>query len=422
MSLYDAGDIILSGDGIWLSTFSNSGTMNIANLVRRFDIFESLDNHTITADFYIAEGIDLVNEFPLGGEESLAVVMQTPTRKTLVYDFLVESVIAMKTNEQSNLRSYVLRCTTKDFLKNSSTVFSKRYKDLLYHEALDVVINNDLNGQIQLKTNEETKGYFDYVVNNVRPFQVVDIIKERAVSTQYKSSTFVFYQDNEGYHFQTVEKLIEDRKGQAADKTFFLDTAHLTSDYGTSINVRNILAYETLHQGSSVTKVMNGALRNQIRQFDLHRGTYYLKEEYNNPVDHKKFVATDDKNDFNSGDYNSMATNRPGITRMAIKDGTRKEMEHNKNIHFQRAFVERMRQYSVRVRTYGDTNIRVGDVIALDLPVVSGATERPKGKIFVSNYIVTNLKHQVERQEDGKFNHFLVMDVSKPNQFKQPLG
>jgi len=419
----DAGDVIIVGDTITLSKFNGSKEMNIHNLVRRFDVFESLDNHTVTADFYIAEGIDLVNEFPLGGEELIKVSFQTPGRAAINYNFLIESVVAMRSNEQSNMRYYILRCTTKDFLLNSSKVFSKRYKDKLYHEALFDCINNDLAGEVELKTNEETKGQFDYVVNNVRPFQVVDIIKERAVSTKYKSSTFVFYQDNRGYHFQTVEKLIEDRKSEASEKKFVLDTSNRLTDYGADINVRNILSYETISQGSSVGKVMRGAMRNQIRQFDIHRGTYYLKEEYNNPSDHTKFVKTDDPFDFNSADYNTFTTKLPGMTRMAVKDGTRQEMEHNKNIHFQRAFRERMFQYAIRFRTYGDTNMRVGDVVNLDLPIISGTTtERPRGKIFVSNYICTNLKHRCEKQDDGRFNHYLIMEVAKPNQFNKSLG
>jgi len=294
----------------------------------------------------------------------------------------------------------------------------------LYHDALFNCIKNDLNAEVDLKTIENTKGKFDYVVNNVRPFQVVDIIKERAVSAeQNKSSLFVFYQDNEGYHFQTIEKLIKDRKPQASEKNFVLDTVNRVADYGTDINFRNILSYETISQGSSIGKVMKGAMRNQIRQFDIHRGTYYLKEEYNNPVDHTKFAKTDDPNDFNSSDYNNFTTVRPGLTRMSVKDGTREEMEHNKNIHFQRAFRERMFQYSIRFRTYGDTNMRVGDIVNLDLPIIAGTTEsRPRGKIFVSNYIVTNLKHRLEKQHDGRFNHFLVMEAAKPNQFNQPLG
>lgn len=424
MQAKDVGEVIVVGEEINLYKFNKSGKLNIHNLVERWEIFENLDNHTITADFYIAEGIDLPSEFPMGGEEIVEIKIQTPSRDTCVYEFFVESVVGMRTNDQSNLRQYILRCTTKDFLKNSVTVYTKRYKDLLYHEALDECIKQDLGAQVPLITVEQTKGKFDYVVNEKRPFQVVDVIKERAVSAEgNKSSAFVFYQDNKGYHFQTIEKLIEERKGGAAGKEFFYDSSNRIIDYDKVINARNILAYETVTQGSSVGKVLKGAMYNQIREFDFHRGTYYQKEEYINPGMHTQFKKTDEANDFNSGDYNGFTTEMPGVTRMAIKDGTRPEMEHNKNIHYQRAFMERMFQYAIRVRVYGDTSIRVGDICKINLPIISGTTgSRPQSKVFSENYMVTSLKHTGTKQHSGKYEHFMVMELAKPNQFGRPLG
>ena len=72
---------------------------------------------------------------------------------------------------------------------------------------------------------------------------------------------------------------------------------------------------------------------------------------------------------------------------MLVKDGLRPEMEHNKNLHYQRSFIQRLKQYGVRVKAYGDTGIRVGDIIKLALPDISGVTESPKpAEIFSENY------------------------------------
>jgi len=420
----DPAHVEISGGKIMLKTFSGGKELNIMNHVRSFDIFESLDNYTITADFYIAEGIELINEFPLGGEETIELTIQTPGKAAATYKFFVESIQGMKTNDTSMLRSYKLSCCTKDFLKNSCTVYSKRYKDLKYHEALSTIINTDLGAEESLQTIEQTKGKFDYVCNNVRPFQIIDLIKERAVSAEgNQSSVFVFYQDNKGYHFQTIEKLIKDRKGGAEGKKFKYESGNRALPYENARQYRNILSYENVTQGSAVRKVTAGAMKNEIREFDFHRGTYYQKEEYINLAHHKAFEATDDKEDFNSADYNSFTSKLPGITRLAIKDATRPEMEHNKNIHWQRAFRERMFQNVVRIRVYGDTSIRVGDIVKLEFPEISGITRAPKqNKIFSENYIVTNLKHRADQKRNGIFEHFCIMDVAKPNQFTRPLG
>ncbi len=59
MAQKDPAHVEISGGKIMLKTFSGGKELNIMNHVRSFDIFESLDNYTITADFYIAEGMDM---------------------------------------------------------------------------------------------------------------------------------------------------------------------------------------------------------------------------------------------------------------------------------------------------------------------------------------------------------------------------
>lgn len=421
---FDVGDTLIPNKEITLYSFNKSKKLNIYPQVTGIDIYESLDNYTITADIYIADGIELMNNFPVGGEEIIEMSFQTPNRDELTYEFFVESIQGVTTNTQQNLRSYRLRCVTKDYLKNTFKVFTRRYKDMKYDEALSELIQTDLGSEVSLMTIESTKGKFDYIVNNKRPFQVVDLIKERSVSAEgNKSSLFVFYQDSQGYHFQTIEKLINDRKGGAEDKQFFYDTSNRAAEYDKVINARNMLGYEVITQGSSIEKVKEGAMRCQYREFDILRGTYWPVQEYNNPSDQSTFAKTDDANDFNSADYNSFTTELPALTRMLVKDGLRPEMEHNKNLHYQRSFIQRLKQYGVRVKAYGDTGIRVGDIIKLSIPDISGTTEAPKqAEIFSENYIIINLKHQLEKRSDGNFEHFLIMEVSKPNQYGKSLG
>jgi len=172
--------------------------------------------------------------------------------------------------------------------------------------------------------------------------------------------------------------------------------------------------------------VTAGAIRNQVREFDLHRGTYFKKNEYVNLTDHGQYEKTGDEEtfDFNSADYNTFASKFPGSSRMAIKDATRPEMEHNNNIHLQRPFRERMFQYGLRIRVYGDTSIRVGDIIELKFPEIAGLTDGlgKQGEVFSGNYIITNLKHRCDQRMNNKFEHYMVMDVAKPNQFGKSLG
>jgi hypothetical protein len=415
--IYDVSDVIISDNKITLYNFSRSKFLNIFNLVRSFDIFESIYNHSLRADFYIVDGIELLNYFPIAGEEYIEISFQTPNKKILTYEFLVESVIAQKSNDQSNAKLYVLRCVTKDYLTNSYTFYSKRYTNLNYDEAINNILREDLKTSKNIVV-ETTKGKFDYVVNGIRPFQVIDLICERAVSAKYKSSLFYFYEDNEGYQFTTLEKLIKERKPGAINKHYFYPTSNRASPYEKVINFRNILSYETMMQGSSIEKIKSGSLRNEVREFDILTGDYYSKFEYNNPSDHLNFEKTDNSEDMNSSLFNQTVTQMPATRKMVVKDGLRPNMEHNENLHFKRAFGDRILQYGLRLRVYGDTDIRVGDVIKVSIPDISGITVEPEQqKIYSENFIITEMKHRLDQKENKNFEHYMILEVRKPNMY-----
>jgi hypothetical protein len=414
---FDAGDVIIVGDQIIIESFTGK-QLNIRNLVKSFDVFESLNNSTLTADFYIADGIELLNYFPVAGEETITVTFQTPNRKALTYKFFVESIVGQKSNDTSVSKTYILRCVTKDFLKNSYTVYTKRYKDLDYSAAVKKVITEDLKSEIGSLYIENTQGKFDYVVNGVRPFQTIALLCERAVSAKYKSSFFYFYQDNEGYHFRTIEDLIEERRGLAEMFTYKFPTNSGSNPYEKNINFRNILSYETMSQGSTTDKVKSGAFYTQVREFDMMNGDYYNKWEYINPSDHKSFSSTDNTEDFNSASFNGEVIQLPAVTRMVVKDGLRPDMKHNEAIVNKRAFQNRINQYGLRLRIYGDTTMRVGDVIKAELPDISGVTVSPnQQKIYSENYIILEMKHRLDQKEGGLFEHFIILDLRKTNMY-----
>lgn len=418
---YEASDVIC--DRIMLYNFTRSKKLNIMNLVTEIDVYESLTNNTLSADIGISEGIELLNNFPMNGEEWIEFTIQTPERKTISYNFFVESIEAISTTDNSGLKNYVLRCVTEDYLNNSYTLLTKRYRDLKYDDSIRTVIYQDLKSGKPLKV-EATKGKFDYSVNNVRPLQVIDLIKERAISAEgNKSSFFFFYEDNERYNFVTLEKLIEERKGKAEGNVFVYDTSNRAALYQEVINVRNILSYNTLNQGSSIQKIRTGRMANQVRQFDILTGTYYEKFEYNNTSDHGIYKKTDDSIDFNSSPFNARVTAEPGRSSIVFKDSTRPEMEHNKHIHFKRPFQEKISQYGVTIRVYGDTNMLVGDMVKLSIPEITGTTvDPPIQEIFFNNYIVFNQRQMLRKRNDGRFNYFMTLDLRKPNLSGRGIG
>ena len=419
----EVADVKIVGDQIMLYNFNRSKSENIMHLINDIDIYESLLNNTLTADIGISEGIEMLNEFPMNGEEFIEFSVQTPQRKVINYSFFVESIVAQRSEDSGLIKHYILRCVTEDYLNNSYTLFTRRFRDMDYMSSVVAVMRQNLGSGKDIKL-EQTKGKFDFTVNNVRPFQTIDLIRERAVSAEgNKSSLFFFYEDNERYNFVTLEKLIEERKAKAGSYVFVYDISNRASNYEEVINVRNILSYSTTNQGSSIQKIKSGRMANQVRQFDILHGIYYDKFEYNNLADSSSFKKTDDNIDFNSDSFNARVTKSPGRSSFVCKDGTRPEMEHNKTIPFKRPFQEKISQYGVTIRVYGDTNILVGDMIQLDIPEITGTTQAPKKQeIFSKNYMIFSQRQMLRKRTDGRFAYYMSLDLRKPNLSGKGIG
>lgn len=417
----ETGELEVLGEKIVITTYNGGNPQNIYHLVDRFDIYESVQQNCIVADFVVNDGIELQNYLPIAGEEWISLQVRTPSRKTLTYKFFVHTVSQMKTSDDAMLKVYTLNCVSEDYHKQSCQKISKRYLDKDYQVAINELLKTDFVLSKGLEV-EPTKGKFDYLVNNVRPFQIADLLCDRAVSNKYKGTDYLFYEDNEQFRFVTYEYLIEQRKGKAESFKFVYDTANRSKDLDKVINVRNILSYELMSQGHSITKVMDGAQKLQVKEFDLLHGDYFKKNEYTNSSDYSQFKPTDSQNDLNSAAYSSAMEKYPGSYLMAVKDGLRPEMEHNNYIHFKRPWQIKSMQFGMRLRVYADTELLVGDLIQCKFPEISFLSEdRPEQEVYSGNYFVKDIRLSASKTADNTWESFMILDIRRPN-LKKALG
>lgn len=398
------------GPEIMLYNYDRSKELNIHPYVSGFDIEESIDNSNYTAVFYISEGIDLIENFPLRGEEWIEITFNTPTFPSKTYKFFVQSVIAQKPNEMSINNFYVLSCTSEGDLANSKTLYTKRYgfpTQKKYHEIIDEILMTDWPAGASLAECEQTEGFFDYICNQVRPLQAIDLIRERAVSKENKSSIFKFFQDHDGYHFVTPEFLTD----RPIHGPYVLDTSNRLSVVDT-INYNNILSFTVFNQGRTIESIKSGSMRNLIKEFDIFTGSYANKYEYV-PDDYKSYKKFGEETDFHSDIFNSDVSTSPGTIRYVVKDGTRYDNKHNENIHWKRPYQNRLDAYTVAIRIYGDTRMNIGDQAELDLPQIAYNDADVPRELFSGKFLIRSMKQVFYIREDGSFNHFSDIELTK---------
>ena len=120
--------------------------MNIRELVREINIYEHLENTTLSGNIVITDATNVLQNFPVTGYERLEFKLETPGLKT-GYDFSVESgypmfVYAIDKRQQVNPRtqSYIIRFCSMENIKNQQTriQFLHNKLNLFEHKLRDL--------------------------------------------------------------------------------------------------------------------------------------------------------------------------------------------------------------------------------------------------------------------------------------------
>ena len=250
-----------------------------------------------------------------------------------------------------------------------------------------------------------TKGVQDLDIIQMKPFQSIDFLRRRAVSNKYKSSTYSFFENKNGFVFAPVEYLFERKEGNIGKFTY--DT-QVKQDFVKS-TYNNIIAYQHISQQSTTKMIQEGALKNVTTSLDLRTRTYEtvvfdLSKEFSN----FKFPGKTSKINNDVFEYEYGKT--PAVTNFLINTSKNPDNFLLQKIGYNKAFTELLTQNILRVMTWGNSDLSAGYRIDCTVPASQGLTiQKPKLKNEKSRYVsgeylVSSLRHSFSKLQN-KFRY-----------------
>jgi hypothetical protein len=408
--VYDPGDIKIIG--FTLTNYNSSATKDIRGQVISLSIFEDMEAPSIYVEVMLKDGVNLVKDFPIIGEETLTISFLTPGRDNITnYSFKIYSVTGTGTDASNQSSVYTLKGVTNEHFTNSIRQVERSYKDTV-SSIVSSIIRDDLNTN-KTAFVEETRGIVPLTVPRMSPFQAIDMLRQRAVAKRPSGGVFVFFENQFGYNFSSIEKLMEDGRSNIGSKVFThspdvnSDTSRQTYAY------RNIIQLEQLSKFDTVEKLSGGMFNNVVRSYDL------LTKKFNET----KFNLSEQSANFVYSDANPSITSTHKTVSAAEsgsptyfftpKDSSKGEDFIPDLMGYRHAFVLMFNQTVTRCLVHGDNYLTVGDVVTLKLPDTSGTTEKKlDDKRYSGNYLITKLRHIIV-YEDNKFKHQIVFDCNR---------
>jgi hypothetical protein len=409
MTNYEVGDVIIKS--ITLSNKNTKANINPSDQIYSIDIFEDFNSPTLYAEITFDDKVGMLYDFPIIGEEVFEITFQTPgLQYPATYKFRTYAVSNLQQQVNSKGYNYTLKCVSEEQLVqgNINIVHS-------YNETINDIVKNIFSRYLKTNKNldlDPCKGNETIVFPKVTPLTALDMLRKRAVHPKYLSSSFVFFENQDGFNFKCIEQMMEDGKQKIGSKKFYHFNNGQKDKNTEALMFRNIIEYENIGRTDVADTIQSGGIKNRVKYFDI-----FTKKVNDITFDMtKQFPAMVGSNKTNSLNISESTiddfASEPTFNFYIPKDSNRKENFLENMMGARLAYSKLFNSSFVRLYVPGDSSLKVGDVIELNLPKASGTTEsKNTDDLTGGNYIVTRLRHNITTV--GKTKHYISFDCNK---------
>jgi len=418
-----------------------TGVIDLKFIMSELSYQEDLFNNVVSGYVMVAESSGYGEFLSLTGSEFLEIsfskggnVDAQITKIARVY-----KIEHRKLTENMYTESYCLQFCSEELVLSEQYKISKSYKNM----TIDAMISDICTGESGIKTLGISKsklnitgtyGLYSFIVPTLKPFDAINWLSTYALSNQYSGADMVFYENNHGFNFNSLQYLMGG-DGVVYGK-YRYDPKNLTSLTKSNMQERmyNVSAYEILNSFDTLNGVNTGTYANRLLSVDLvTRTTKTTDFDYS-----KYFTDAQTLNNFpiinnytnRNGDmlnetsaacmklaFTNFDQNNPAnkaLSSASVAPTIMPNINAETYIPYRTAQIPLANYTRVRISVAGDPTVTVGKQIEFNLPSNSPNYKGPN--LFYSGiYLVTAVRHLITQTE-----YKTVMEITKdsvPNQY-----
>ena len=443
--LQGPGDFILDGA---LIVGSSGLRVNVIDQISQINIYESIETPYITGSLLLSDSSGVAELLPLQGQERLLLKLRTPGHaNALDFNDYHAIIISVEKRFQTTDReqTFLLSWTTLEHYKNLRVKVSSSFSGTISSIVTKILKDKKFLGTNKSIHIDETKNLRKYVIPNINPFKAIEMLRKEAVNTE-GSPYFLFYETPEGYHFRSIDTLI----GQLGKlniphkRTYKFSPPQVGNpNKDPEITLNTILYWEAENNNNNFFNARHGFYASTLYYHDIFNKNIqkfdydYIKDRFNT----RQLLMQENKNvgslisgakidDKTITEYsNSKVFVHPTASDQLHSEGT----DNNAEEWLQEGRSRQLEQeyFTLKIEIYGDTDIKVGDVINVMIPsnkpMAGLSAKDAMDPLLSGRYLITQLAHNVHPTEQL---HKMVLTIMKDSvekalpvknlQYKQP--
>ena len=408
---------------------------DINSLVEEINVFENIYTAAVSGDIVIKDTTNIVQNFPIIGEEKLILKIQTPQAKPepeTTIDFTLSPLIIYKINSQygegENAQIISLQFGSMEGFRNTTSRVSQSYSG-----QPNEIVEKILRDENYLKSKktfyfEPTANNVKIIFPNIRPFKCIKHLSNISNSQLNNASpSYLFYETTKGFHFRTYDSMCRE------DPKLFLK-----ENVGASLNEKGVIDaqknldtlinYQRVSSKDTVKNLNSGMISSKLIKHDVYHKRldlykYNYLDNFDRDIHPDNGEATPIISTAKDPDTNKSLIDNEDTKLFVVSTASGYSFEESGNYPYQSDNLEQTLQrktarrqqfengHILNIEVNGQTFIQAGDKINLEIGATSALTQDKEDKQISGNYIITHLRHTFTKSQQLK--HKIVMQVAK---------
>ena len=374
--------------------------------------YESITSPSISATLGFLDIDQVISRKGIFGGEYIDIIIQIDgfddfklTQKD--HNLFCNSVKDIITTENKQIAN--LDFISVEAIINETARVNKKFTGNVSQTVFEILIGDKKGLQTSKKLNkDEAANSYSFVGNLKKPFDTIQWLQPKTQSSK-KSFGFLFFENLDGYHFRSIEKLLEQEPSFTYTQT--------SKPNDEEVGIFEILQNKVTQTNDIFQNMRRGMYANRTIYVDIQNGTKDIVDFKLDDFELKrppKLLKDIDKSPtrlmFRVNDF---ATTQKGSKKKDEQPANELAVYQNKSyIRNELLFSQEM-----KISTPLNPDLRVGQMIEIKLPLKKGKGDAPVGSYGndktndpSGKYLVSELRHLVGRQS-AETQLTLIRDV-----------
>ena len=263
-----------------LTLISSMGkNADLSKIFNVLNIYEDIFEHVINGTIQLVDGVNLLGEFAIHGNEYLLVKLEKIglNDRAAKYErkFRIYKITDREKSSASQTQTYVLHFCSDELVFSNQQSISRAFSGKNTSDYVKTICRRDLQiPDSKLGSFDQSKGPTEFALTRKNPLDAIQYLTENSFGDS--NSPFFFYENNNGFNFQS---LINIYKSASLGELVYNRAAYTTnSNEGPYTNLNKIKSFKFNSNFDIVKATEEGMYSSKLYTLDLITQKYVKGE------------------------------------------------------------------------------------------------------------------------------------------------